>query len=182
MPAYRRRRANQASQLGNSLFGGTGWLFADLMLAIAMAFLVANTVGVHTPQHKHHKIRHHKVLPCHQPPIDRGHPVKVTMTIDPAGIIAGAGRAQAHVRQKVESNSKLAGQRADIVLMYTGNAQGSTNAVDLDKKIKSILTGKGSQKSIFRDALFLPEQELDAEDTYSQLKIYLFEPQKCATP
>lgn len=45
MPSSRRRR----DAGGTAIFGSAGWLFADLMLALVAAFLIANTVGQSTP-------------------------------------------------------------------------------------------------------------------------------------
>jgi len=47
---YQRRTAVRYSTSGHSLFGGTGWLFADLLLALALAFLLATTVGSAPPK------------------------------------------------------------------------------------------------------------------------------------
>jgi hypothetical protein len=49
MKTRRKGRSNRRSELSQSLFGSAGWLFADLMVALAMLFLVANTVGFITP-------------------------------------------------------------------------------------------------------------------------------------
>ena len=44
----KRRRLSDRDP-GNMVFGTIGWLFADLMFALAIAFLVATTVGQPTP-------------------------------------------------------------------------------------------------------------------------------------
>lgn len=54
MRTRRRSARGDGGDLGHTLFGGTGWLFADLMLALAAIFLVANTVGFLTPSKSHH--------------------------------------------------------------------------------------------------------------------------------
>src|SRR5258708_33752377 len=47
----RQRRAARASYSGNVLFGGIGWLFADLMLALAMLFIAATSAGTAPSSH-----------------------------------------------------------------------------------------------------------------------------------
>jgi len=164
------------SETSRSVFGSTGWLFADLMLAIAMAFLVANTVGVHTP---HRPVT--KKLVCSQPALDRFHPVKVPLVINPTGLTSRSRTADASVRQQVERVHGLKKRRAGFVIIYTGNAETSSYALVVDGFVKKVLMTLPNQKLGFRSAAYLDEQIIGAEPNSSQLEVYLFEPQQCTT-
>lgn len=179
MLTYRRQRSglNEASR---SVFGTTGWLFADLMLAIAMAFLVANTVGAHMPQHKPKPPPVKKVI-CNAPALDRYHPVQVNLDLNPIGLASDSPSAQASVRQQVKGTSGLAGRRAGFVIIYTGNAETSSYALSIDEYVKKVLDGLGRQNFVFQDTAYVDEQLIGAAPTSAELKVYLFEPQKCTT-
>jgi hypothetical protein len=174
---YGRRRRNGLNDASRSVFGTTGWLFADLMLAIAMAFLVANTVGAHTPQHKSHRV-HTKVV-CNPPALDRYHPVLVKLTVNPIELASKSPSAQASVRQQVRRSAGLAGHLAGFVIIYTGNAETSTYALTVDGYIKRVLMRLGDQHFVFANAAYLDQQLIGGPPTEAQLYIYLFEPKQC---
>jgi hypothetical protein len=174
---YGNRRRNDLNEASRSVFGTTGWLFADLMLAIAMAFLVANTVGAHAPQHKHHQVHTKEV--CSPPALDRYHSVLVKLTINPIGLASNSASAQASVRQQVSKTPGLASRIAGFVIIYTGNAETSSYALTVDRYLKKVLTGPGQQHSVFDSSAYLDEQIIGGPPTQAQLDIYLFEPQQC---
>jgi hypothetical protein len=162
------------------VFGSTGWLFADLMVAIAMAFLVANTVGARSPHHKPHPPRPKKTV-CSKPALNSKKPVRVQLTINPGGLISNLPSAQATVRQQVRQKPGLATKRAGFVIIYTGNAETSEYALTVDTAIARVLSGLGHQNFVFQKAVYLDEQLIGSAPTSSQLAVYLFEPQTCTT-
>jgi hypothetical protein len=147
------------------------------MLAIAMAFLVANTVGGHTPHHKRHHVHMKEV--CSPPALNRYHPVKVSLSIDPIGLADDSPSALASVRQQVKATSGLANKLAGFVIVYTGNGETGNYALAVDRYIKRVLNGPGDLHFLFHNAAYLKEQLLGAPPTQAQLDIYLFEKQKC---
>lgn len=98
---YRRRTTASYGSSGHSMFGGTGWLFADLLLALALAFLLATTVGSTPPKpapkptptvHPTPKPTSSKVKK--QQPVLQLDPVHITFTIaDPTGLADGSPSA-----------------------------------------------------------------------------------------
>lgn len=180
MPTSRRQHRIGLNHKSHSVFGSTGWLFADLMVAIAMAFLVANTVGARSPHHKPHPPRP-KPPVCSQPALNRNKPVKVTLSINPAGLISNVQSAQAAVRQQVRHTAGLATKRAGFVIIYTGNAETSDYALTVDTAIKRVLSGLGHQNFVFQKAVYLDEQLIGSAPASSQLEVYLFEPETCTT-
>ncbi len=176
MYSYGRRKSglNEASR---TMFGSTGWLFADLMLAIAMAFLVANTVGAHTPQHKHRVIRTKQV--CSPPALNRDHAVQVNLTVDDVGLLSHSRSAQASIGQQVRSHQALTGKSAGFVIIYAGNADTGTYAIMIDRHIKGVLIALGKKHYVFQNAVYLNEQLINGPPTQAQLEIYLFEPHTC---
>ena len=108
-----RRRIGPRIDSGHVLFGGTGWLFADLMLAIAMAFLVATTIGFPLSPHRpppstpHHKLpAKHAVIKPPQPALDFKY-VTINLRIDPAGLLANDPTATASIRNQVLAADQL---------------------------------------------------------------------------
>lgn len=145
------------------------------MLAIAMAFLVANTVGGHA---SHHPPGRPKEV-CSPPALDRYHPVRVNLAVDPIDLASNSPLARASVRQQVRKTPRLAGQLGGFVIIYTGNAESPSYALTVDGYIKRILIGLGNQDFVFHNAAYLDEQIIGEPPTEAQLEVYLFEPQQC---
>jgi hypothetical protein len=174
-----RRRTDQLGNSGHSLFGSTGWLFADLMLAIAMAFLVATTVGTTPPPQK----PHHQPAPKHpvakkpEAALDLNY-VNIPMTVDPGGLLSGSPAAIAAVRSKILGNQRLRSRRAGLVLLFGGDPQNSPDsykqAQELDRAVWKILQGLGQDNFVFQVAVPRDFVNIDTPTTSFQLNIYLF--------
>ncbi|MFD9942435.1 hypothetical protein ACFWYW_34350 [Nonomuraea sp. NPDC059023] len=139
------------------MFGTIGWLFADLMVALAMAFLVATTVGVPEPPEP-------PPTPTPAPTPSRTpepgleqRPVEVTMKVDWAGLLAGDEKAEAGIRRKVREVEKLHGRRAGLVLAFGG--AGDTDpgrALNIARKANAVLKDLGKSGYVFQGAVFRP--------------------------
>src|SRR5215469_15675004 len=152
MPARYRYRTTRRVDSGSSLFGGTGWLFADLMLAIAMAFLLATTVGTSPPPAHPHPGVTPTPTPTPTPsPTPTGHPepaldlnyVTVTLTINPGAVSAGA------IKQAILTNRRLTGRQAGLVILFAGGDPGSSEWEQLDNQVWGILKSMGDSTSLF---------------------------------
>ena len=137
----RRRPAARHGMSGNTLFGSTGWLFADLLLALALAFLLATTVNTPPPAPPHPPGPTASQTPTPTPSATKGPPqqaldltpVPVTLTIDPSNVSSGA------IRQKILSVSTLRGQHAGLVLIFAGGDVSSSSWGQIDTVVWGIL-------------------------------------------
>jgi hypothetical protein len=182
----RTRSRWQAAQRGNfarhSFFGGTGWLFADLMVALAMMFLVATTVGFPSPpEPKPTPAPAHHPVPAKSKPPNRPGPALdlnyVTITIsnlDYNGLLNNSSAATASVRNAVLGNAAVRGRRAGLVLLFGGDNPQNALAVSLDQKISQILTGLGRQNYVFQVAVYRDFVDLAQPLSDFHMDVYLF--------
>jgi hypothetical protein len=193
-PRYRRRSEWQDGS-GLAMFGGAGWLFADLMLALAVAFLVADTVSTPSPPsppkaaHSRSAVRHRPTptpTPSPSPSaspsgpaLDLGY-ITAILTISPASLQAGSARAKASVRTQVARISGLTGRRAGLVLLFAGdlNPDSPTDydaAISLDQKLARVLTGLSIDGGpVFQVAVYRDFANYGSEPDTVELNIYLF--------
>lgn len=179
------------------MFGGAGWLFADLMLALAVAFLVADTVGTPPPPSQQRAVHHRPAptpapttpapatptpTPSASPPgpaLDLGY-ITVTLTVDPAGLQAGSARAEASVRTQIARIGGLADRRVGLVLLFAGdpdpdNPADYNAAIGLDRKMARVLTGLSiNGGEAFQVAVYRNFANYGAQPDRVELNIYLF--------
>jgi hypothetical protein len=179
---YRRRTATYHGNSGHSLFGGTGWLFADLLLALALAFLLATTVGTAPPVPK----KGAGSSTTHNPktPKKTGHPEPALVlnyvdvkdiTIDPNAILSGQSSALGPILAKIAANARLKSQVAGLVLLFAGDDGGSfTQWYQLDQEAWALLKGSGQERSLFKVAVPRYFQTHGGSSATFELQIYLF--------
>lgn len=117
-----RRRRRDGSH-GTALFWTTGWLFADLLLALAMGFLVANTVGQNPPPVP-------TVTPAPPTPTPTPHqsvvldptPVHLTISTNYLLLMSGDQQTIDSAKQQILNDQRLKGQRAGFVLTFGGSS------------------------------------------------------------
>jgi hypothetical protein len=182
--SYRRQAAAEESAIGHSLFGSTGWLFADLLLALAVVFLVATTVGtapLPTPKKHPAASTTHKVTQAKKPNTGKRQPppldldfYNITFTInDPSGLIAGSPSAVAAVRASIVGATRRWDNRsAGIVLLYGGDESG-LDYKQLDDAVTKILQDLGKTEPLFRVAKYRDFLDQSAA-SYFSMDIYLF--------
>lgn len=108
------------------MFGATGWLFADLFVALTMAFLVANTVGQVVPRPKPHvptPIARVTPTPTPSPTPEPGldnQPITLDLHVDYQGLLRHDPAAILDAERQVRANPQLAGRRAGLVLSFGG--------------------------------------------------------------
>jgi hypothetical protein len=171
------------SDVGHSFFGGTGWLFADLMVALAMVFLVATALGFPTPS---------KSAAAHHPAPKKSPAVKhpeaaldfkyVTITIpnlDYNGLLNNSPAAINSVRKAILSDAGIRSRRAGLVLLFDGatsqDLSSQALAINVDRKLQDILRDLGTQNVLFQVAVyrnFLDLVKLTANNFH--MEIYLF--------
>ena len=187
-----RRRVGFRADSGHVLFGGTGWLFADLMVAIAMAFLVASTVGFPPVSHKaaKHQPRppsHHVIKPP-QAALDFNY-VTINLSINPADLLNHDPAVASSVRSQILKSTKLKAKCVGepesgcvgLVLLFGGDPQVTlasaySYAEDLDNAMWKVLQGLGQQGLYFRRAIKRNFINYGAKTTAFELNVYVFKP------
>jgi hypothetical protein len=175
---YQRRTGARYGASGHALFGGTGWLFADLLLALALAFLLATTVGGTPPKTVP------KVPPTpppssskQSPPLQLD-PVHITFNIgDPGGLAAGSSSAVAAVRAIIlQKTSGIKTRSAGIVLLFGGNGDESSYPTweQVDKGVKNVLNSLSSAGLLFHPGTrYVPFLNIGSPNQFS-MDVYLF--------
>ena len=155
------------------IFGLTGWLFADLFIALTMGF-VANIVGYEstpTPATP-------TITPTIPPlPALSLTPVHLTLAVDAQGILDGNKTAIASVEQQIKNNSALTCKRAGLVLTFGGApSAGDTNrAVLIARAVDSrVFTDLGKQSFVFDIAVYRPFFNLGTSSNTITADVYVF--------
>ena len=171
-------RRSSRSGRSSGLFAATGWLFADLFLALAMAFLVANTVGnVPPPSARMAPTPTPTLSPTPIPPraLDLK-PVSVMLHVNYSALLAKDPQEIANVEQQVRAVSQLNGRSAGLVLAF-GGANGTSAATGLQLATKvdnDVLRALGAQGFVFQDTVYREFFNLALPPSEVQIDVYVF--------
>jgi hypothetical protein len=155
----------------------SGWLFADLLLALAVIFLSANTVGVKP-----------RVIPTSIPtPTARPSPTplprlelsryRIILTIDSNGLLNDSPSAINDLKQKIRGQAVLRGRTAGLVIVYGGapDVAQVTRAQTVVTKVINVLVSLGNQGFVFtRTSYYDPLYILNGDANTTVIDIYLF--------
>lgn len=167
-----RGRRSARRDPGHLVFGTIGWLFADLMVALAMAFLVATTVG-QPPPPEPRPTPSPTPTPTVEPALDL-RPVHVEVKVDWRGLLADRARARSALRRKIHAVQALKGRRAGLVLAFGGGAGTDVGrAMLIARKANAVLRELGSRDAVFRRTVFRPFISFSDAKMLS-LDIYMF--------
>lgn len=171
----RHRRSGQ-----RSLFSIAGWLFADLLLALAVIFISANTIGAKPPVLA-------RLTPTPVPtatPVPIATPVlelrylRLSLPVDPDGLLAGKPAATKQLKDEVKHQSKLQGRSAGLVIVYGGAPTVGMipRAEDIARKVMSVLRslGRDDQFVFFQTSYYDPLYLFGGPDTTAVIDVYLF--------
>lgn len=154
-------RRGRVSQLRKSIFAiSAGWLFADLLFALAMLFLLSNTLGVakaFVPTPTPTLI----VTPTPTPGglLLEKQRVNLTFSIsNPDALSQGDAQAQAELAAKIRqeiTNKGLQNRRAGLAIAYSGapSIGQIQEALAIAKQVYKALDKLGSQKFVFCQVL-----------------------------
>lgn len=174
--SYQRRTAARYGTSGHSLFGGAGWLFADLLLALAMAFLLATTVGSPPPKTPPKALPTHKQgsHPKQSPPLELD-PVHIAFTIaDPTGLATGSSSAVAAVRATIlQKIGGIKSRNAGIVLLF-GSDSSYPSYEQVDQDVENILKSLSGTGPLFhQETRYVSFLSLLGPSQFS-MDVYLF--------
>jgi hypothetical protein len=174
---HRYRRVGQ-----RSLFSIAGWLFADLLLALAVIFISANTIGTRPLVAKRSTPTPPQLptpTPTPLPSLERTH-LRYTLTIDPTGLLGNDSAAIAQVKQQIKSKAELQGRSAGLVIAYGGapSVDQIEHAQAIATKVMSVLRdmGKHDHFVFFTTSYYDPLYLLYTLDTVAVIDVYLFVP------
>lgn len=171
-----RRRHDRKGSHG--LFGMTGWLFADLFVALTAAFLVANTVGqlpaaqaTTTPTPTPTVFPTPTVLPA----LDL-QPISVTIQVDYQGILNNNPAAVANAEQQLRTVTQLRGRRAGLVLSFGGtNGVGTQTGLQIADQFNAhVLTDLGTHNYVFIETAYRSFFSLGSDPSQLSLDVYVF--------
>jgi hypothetical protein len=178
---YRRRTGTHYGTSGHFMFGGTGWLFADLLLALALAFLLATTVGAPPPPipkvHPSPKPTGSSSAQPQPPPLQLD-PVHLTFTIaDPVGLASGSPSAVAAVRATIlQITSGIKERSAGLVLLFGGNGNGAQDPPweQVDQGVENVLKSLSGPGQLFHlETRYMPFLNIVPPGQFA-MDIYLF--------
>jgi hypothetical protein len=177
-----RTRSPRRPDSGHALFGGTGWLFADLMVAIAMAFLVATTVGFPPIPQAHHTA-HHSKKPVAQPlPALNFRYITIEFQVNATDLMRNGSASQSVVRAQISGNPELAARCTGklstgcvgLALLFGGGGDFGT-ATTFDNAVWKILKGElGPETRLFQVAVPRDFWNVDGPTSQFELQIYVF--------
>lgn len=172
-------RENEHSTRPSPLFfGAAGWLFADLLLALAMIFLVANSVGNVRPAPTPTPTP--TVTPSPTPipklPVLDLHYIVVIVQVDYGALESGDPAAIQSVEQQVRAAPALNGRHAGLVLTFGGSIGGAESdglqaATAIDTKV---LPDLGQQGFVFYGTVYREFFATDKPLGTLELDIYVF--------
>jgi hypothetical protein len=169
-----RRRGRE--DLKKTFMGSAGWLFADLLLALAMLFLVANTIPLPALSIAHAQAKS-KAKPMTIPHLEQTYH-RFSITVDPIRVMNNndVGERNAIVRQ-VLAQKFLHNRSAGLVIVYDGapTINDIANATAIATTIYNILSVLGKQNATFaRTSKYDPLYLLGGDPTIVKLDIFLF--------
>ena len=172
------RRREHDERPSPAFFGAAGWLFADLLLALAMIFLVANSRAdikpLPTPVVSPTVTPSPTPLP--KPPVLDLHYITVTIQVDYGALNSGDTATVAKVEHQIRTDSRLRGRRAGLVLTFGGSQNGSNAtalqaAKDMDKQV---LQDLGGQNYVFNGTVYREFFATDKPAGTIELDVYVF--------
>jgi len=126
-----------------------GWLFADLLLVLAMLFLAANTMGIHPPPPPTHPTptpTPQKVLAQ----LEQSHH-SFTISVDTGALLAGNQSAANSVMHQIAGQPFLQGRSAGLIIVF-GRARANCeqeHAYDIAQKVYNLVHQLGQSDATF---------------------------------
>jgi hypothetical protein len=141
----------------------SGWLFADLLLALAVIFLAANTVGIKpkpiptpTPRPIVSPTPTQTPTPTPEPRLDFAYH-RITLTnVDFNGLLNNSSSAINDVEQQLRSQNVLHGRSVGLAIVYGGAPTDGdiTQAFAISDKVYAILRSLGHSNFAFQRASY----------------------------
>ena len=164
--------------VGPNLFGATGWLFADLFIALAVGFLVANTVG-YVPPPSARAQPTPTPTPTATPIPPRAldlKPISITLHVDYNALLNDTPTAITAVEQQVRQTPGLSDRSAGLVLAFGGAAGGNSNrALLIAQKVDGdVLSDLGRKGFVFQTSVYREFFNIGVDPSTVTIDVYVF--------
>lgn len=157
------------------MFGSIGWLFADLMVALALTFLVATTVGQPRPAKTPHPPHTPTPTPMPTPPVGMDNrPTVLHLNINGNGLLQDSSSARNNLATQVRDQltaQHLAGRRSGLVLAFGGSLD---QGIPIAKKANAVLDQLGKRGLVFADSAFVSYRKDGASTSDLELDIFFY--------
>ncbi|RAQ97663.1 hypothetical protein [Thermogemmatispora tikiterensis] len=155
-----------------------GWLFADLLLGLAVIFLAANTYAKVPPPATPTPTRLAVTpSPTVLPRLELHHH-RFTVTVDANGLLTNDAGAVAAFKRQVRAQSFLVGRTAGLVIVYDGapTVDAIGTSLDVSRKVMSLLAQMGSQEhfAFTCTSFYDPLYTLGQDQSTVTVDVYLF--------
>ncbi len=158
-----------------------GWLFADMLLALAMLFLAANTIGIHPPPLPPATTPTSTSIAATPTPTPIAHLEqkfhRFMINVDANGLLNGSQSATHAVVQQVTAQSFLQGRRVGLAIIYGGAPNDSQigRAENIANKVYDILHDLGKRNTTFTNiSRYDPLYLLGGNSDTVTIDIFLF--------
>lgn len=170
----RRRRADS-----RSLFSIAGWLFADLLLAMAVIFISANTIAARPVKTVKPVAKPTITVTPQVTPILELHYSRFVLQItNPDKLLHNDSGAIKQIKLEVMAQHQLQGRQAGLVIAYGGapTTDQIQNAFKIARKVISVLQSlKQDNYFVFSNTSYYdPLYILDGKATTATIDVYLF--------
>ncbi len=134
--------------LRGSFSMSAGWLFADLLLVLAMLFLAANTMGIHPPV----PVTPTPAVTPTPPPLAQLEQTyhEFTVHVDRQAFLQNDPAAIRSVIQQITGQAFLQGRSAGLIIVYGADPSDCTYAYQVDKKVYSLVRTIGKTDVTFQ--------------------------------
>lgn len=156
-------------RISHSMFANSGWLFADMFLALMMVFIVAFTVGKYTPPTQ--------AAPPTPTPHIKGieiPPKVLTLQIDATGLLYNDPSAIQDVKNQVQHALHRYSSRKAALVQTFGGGPDQEQDTTIAQNVNAILRTLGSQHFIFAGAGFDNFIDLGTNFGTINIRIYFY--------
>jgi hypothetical protein len=163
----------------------SGWLFADMLLALAMLFLVSNTIGIHPPVPTPTPTSTHvptaaaaspTPIPTPAPHLEQK-PHRFSINIDANALLSGNQSSSDAVVRQITAQPFLRGRKAGLAIVYGGAPDDTQISIadDIANKIYAIFHNLGKRNAGFTNiASYDPLYLLGGDLNKVVIDIFLF--------
>lgn len=143
------KRRNLKEDIRGSFSMSAGWLFADLLLVLAMLFLAANTMGIHPPP----PVVHATPTPTPSPTpkilaqLEQQYQ-EFTIHVNTTALLNGDKNAASSVMQQISSNVP-AGRSVGLIMVYGTDPACGVRAKEVSAKVYTLVKQLGQSDAAF---------------------------------
>ncbi|HEY3992091.1 MAG TPA: hypothetical protein VGM01_04335 [Ktedonobacteraceae bacterium] len=167
------RRRKSGEDIRGSFSMSAGWLFADLLLVLAMLFLAANTMGIHPPP----PVVHATPTPTPQKVLAQleQHDHEFTVYVSRDAFLKNDPAAINSVKRQISGQSFLQGRSAGLIVAYGTASSNCTSegAYTVSQDVYNVVQHLGQSNPTFSKIVDY-SQLCNIRDNVNQITIDIF--------